>query len=184
MKKKGEENTTSTTKKTKHDQAVKQLEEELQEHKQKYLRACADIQNIQRRAEKQKQQDSLQIKKHYLCELITIQELLTTAQHDPNPSEGIRLILQQLNTFFDSESLNPIPAKGQPFDHNIHHAIDTIETTEHPDNTIIEEIKTGYMLGDIVLYPSQVIVSKHPSESSCSQQSEEQSTYENPQGGK
>ena len=184
MKKKGEETTKTTTKKTKHDEAVKQLEEELQEHKEKYLRACADIQNIQRRAEKQKQQDGLQIKKHYLCQLITISELLQQAQHDPKPTEGIRLILQQLNNFFESESLRPIPAKGQPFDHNIHHAIDTIETTQHPDNTIIEELKTGYMLGDIVLYPSQVIVSKHPSESSCSQHSEEQSLHETPEGGK
>lgn len=183
MTKKGEEHT-QTKKQKKHNEAVKQLEEELKEHKEKYLRACADIQNIQRRAEKQKHHDTLQIKKHYLCELISIQELLTKAQEDLNPKEGIRLILQQLKSFFESENLIAIPAKGEIFDHNLHHAICTVEDPKQEDNTIIEEIKTGYKLGDIVLFPSQVIVSKKPSESFSSQQAEEHYEEENPQGGK
>ena len=49
---------------------------------------------------------------------------------------------------------------GKRFDHNLHHAITTIEKDDCEDDIIIEEVKKGYMINEKILRPSHVIVSK------------------------
>jgi len=50
---------------------------------------------------------------------------------------------------------------GKTFDHNIHHAVTTIEKNDCEDGTVVEEVKKGYLLDDELLRPSQVIVAKN-----------------------
>ena len=80
--------------------------------------------------------------------------------NDENPKEGLRLILKQLEHFFNEEHISYIECIGKPFDHCLHHAVTTIEQEDCKDNTIIEEIKKGYMIDDMVLRPSHVVVAK------------------------
>jgi molecular chaperone GrpE len=49
---------------------------------------------------------------------------------------------------------------GKLFDHGLHHAVTTVEKNDCENDTIVEEIKKGYMIGDSLLRPSQVIVTK------------------------
>jgi len=49
---------------------------------------------------------------------------------------------------------------GKKFDHNLHHAINTVEDDDCESETIVEEVKKGYMINDKVLRPSHVIVAK------------------------
>jgi len=49
---------------------------------------------------------------------------------------------------------------GKKFDHNFHHAVTTIDKDDCEENTIVEEIKKGYMINEKLLRPSQVIVVK------------------------
>jgi molecular chaperone GrpE len=49
---------------------------------------------------------------------------------------------------------------GKKFDHNFHHALTTLEKNDCDDNTILEEVKKGYMMNDKLLRPSHVVVSK------------------------
>jgi molecular chaperone GrpE len=143
-----------------------QLEEtkkDLKETKDKLLRSYADYQNYQKRVEKNQNQKEIEIKQIYLSEFIDIKELLLKALQDENPKEGLRLILKQIEHFFNEEHISYIDCIGEQFDHNLHHAVTTIEQDDCKDNTIIEEIKKGYMIKDHVLRPSHVVVAKKKS---------------------
>ena len=62
--------------------------------------------------------------------------------------------------FMEKEKIKPIECIGKKFDHNLHHAITTVENKDCEDDTIIEEIKKGYIINEKLLRPSQVIVAK------------------------
>ena len=60
----------------------------------------------------------------------------------------------------EKEKIKPIDCLGQKFDHNMHNAITTIEKNDCDENTILEEVKKGYIINNKLLRPSDVIVSK------------------------
>ena len=143
---------------------ISQLQHQLKEKDEQLLRSLADYQNYQNRVKKEMILHEFEIKKNFLSELLDIKELLLKALDDIDPKEGLRLILKQLENFFHSRNVSYIDCIGKTFNHKIHHAVTTIENKEKDDNTIIEEIKKGYMIDDQVLRPSQVVVVKNKCE--------------------
>jgi molecular chaperone GrpE len=75
---------------------------------------------------------------------------------------GIDLIYKQLQSALGKLSLQPIAAKGEPFDPRLHEAIEMVETTDTPDHQVIEELQRGYKLKDRLLRPAMVRVAKNP----------------------
>jgi molecular chaperone GrpE len=150
--------TPETGKKLEED--LQKISQELKEKNDKLLRSYADFQNYQKRMEKEILSKEEDIKKQYLSELLDLFELLTKVKDDNNPKEGIEAIRKHLQSLFDREQITPIESIGKPFDHNIHHAVSTIEKNDSPEDLIIEEIKKGYMLKGKIMRPSQVIVAK------------------------
>ncbi|MCK4348134.1 MAG: nucleotide exchange factor GrpE [Thermoplasmatales archaeon] len=144
----------------KRDREVKSIKQDLKEKEDKLLRSYADFQNYQKRAGKELQINKMELKKKYLTELIDVKELLTSAYKDNNPKKGLKLIINNLGNFLEGEQVKYIDCIGKTFDHNIHHAVNTIEKNDCEDETIVEEVKKGYLLNDILLRPSQVIVAK------------------------
>ena len=139
---------------------LEKLKIELKEKNDKLLRSIADFQNYQKRIEKELNCREQEIKIKYLEELIGLHELLKKAYVDNNAKEGVKLIINNIENFFKKEQIKPIKCIGEKFNHNIHHAITTLEKNDCEDNTIIEEVKKGYMLNDKILRPSYVIVAK------------------------
>lgn len=136
------------------------LNQELKEKNDKLMRCYADLQNLQKRMEKELILKEDEVRRKYLSEVIDINELLKKAIEDNNPKEGLKLILQNIENFFNAEKIKCIDCMGKKFDHNLHHAIITVEKNDCDENTIIEEVKKGYLVNDKLLRPSQVIVSK------------------------
>jgi molecular chaperone GrpE len=132
----------------------------LKEVKEKLLRCYADFDNYKKRIVKDKQVNEYNTKKIYLLELLDIKELLLNALDDNDPKKGLQILLNRLEKFFDSENIKYIDCVENPFDHELHHAVATIDKPEMENNIIIEEVKKGYKVGDQVLRPSHVIVSK------------------------
>ena len=141
-------------------QKIKNLKEELKDKNEKLIRSYADLQNYQKRMEKELKSKEEEIKKKYILELIDINELLKNAYEDKNPKEGLKLILNNIDNFFLIEDIKYINCLGKQFDHNYHHAITTIEKDNCKDDTIVEEVKKGYLMDNKLLRPSQVIVAK------------------------
>jgi molecular chaperone GrpE len=139
---------------------IEQLKNELKEHKDQLLRKIADFQNYQKRMDKELKLLENETKKKYLSELMDINELLKRAYEDKNPKEGLKLIIDNIERFFEKEQIKCIDCIGKKFDHNLHHAVSTLEKDDYDDDIIVEEVKKGYMINDKLLRPSQVIVAK------------------------
>ena len=74
--------------------------------------------------------------------------------------ENISIIEKDLITIFEKNRISKIEAKGKKFDPNLHQAMTEIEDDKSEAGIIIQEIQPGYMLGDRLLRPALVGVSK------------------------
>lgn len=74
--------------------------------------------------------------------------------------QGMELILRQMQNILAKEGLAAIDALGEPFDPNLHEAVVQVESEDHPENTVVEELQKGYYLKEKVLRPAMVKVSQ------------------------
>lgn len=83
-------------------------------------------------------------------------------QEDSAFADGVSLVYKQLVDILAGMGVTEIPALGEPFDPNVHHAIQQIEVEEGEaePNTVVMVVQKGYMLGEKILRHSMVIVSK------------------------
>lgn len=142
------------------EEIIQQLQTEVSEKNEKYLRTLADFQNYQKRIEKELQAQKEDIRKKYLLELLDLTELLKKAYEDSDPKTGLKLLLENLAKFLEKEGVTYIDCKGKPFNYQLHNAISTIEQAECIEGTILDEIKKGYLVGEKLLRPAHVIVAK------------------------
>ena len=139
---------------------IHKLKNVLKEKDEKLIRSYADFQNYQKRMEKELILKEDEIKRKYLIELLDINEILKKAYEDKDPKDALKLMISNIERFFEKENIKAINCVGKKFDHNLHHAVTIIDKDDCEDNLIIEEVKKGYIIDDRLLRPSQVIVSK------------------------
>jgi molecular chaperone GrpE len=72
--------------------------------------------------------------------------------------QGFELIYKQLQDTLSRFGLKPVEAKGQKFDPHLHQAVATEATGEVEENTVIEEMRKGYLLNGRLLRPAMVTV--------------------------
>lgn len=143
------------------------LETELAEMNDKYLRLYADFDNYKKRVQKDKEDLVRYGNESLLYELLTVFDNLDMAlQHSTNSNitegivTGVEITLRELYRVGEKFGLTPISALNKPFDPSLHHAMSQLERDDVEDKTVVEEFRKGYMLGDKVLRPSLVAVSK------------------------
>ena len=142
------------------------LKEELDDLNNKYLRLAADFDNFRKRQAQERESllkygaadtltkilvvlDSFERAKKSLDELDDIQGV----------REGYEVVFKQLIDVLKKVGLEEIEAVGKEFDPNLHEAIARVPSEEHPDNTVVAQMQTGYKLGNRVLRPALVSVS-------------------------
>ena len=87
---------------------------------------------------------------------------LATGESGPEFVNGVQLINRQFHDTLSKLGLQPIEAKGQPFDPNLHQAVQMVETDEVEDHHVIDELQRGYRLKDRLLRPAMVRVATNP----------------------
>jgi molecular chaperone GrpE len=143
---------------------LQKLLAEKQEMIDTLVRRQADFENYRKRVEREREQD-----RHRGVELL-VEQLLPVldafdralAAHD-NPayeeySKGFQLIHRQLWDALSKLGLERIESVGKEFNPHFHHAIESVETTEHPEGTVIGELQPGYVFHNRVLRPAMVRV--------------------------
>ena len=115
------------------------LKDLIKEKDEKILRNLADFQNYQKRSYKELKHKEIEIKNKYFLKFLDIHELLVQAYNDKNPKTGLKLIINDIENFFKNENIKYIDCIGKKFDHNIHHAISTIEKDDCKENTIVQD---------------------------------------------
>ena len=125
----------------------------------------ADLDNYRKRAAKDLEQErlyrALPLARDLLPALDNLRRALDAAKSAPDAAQlaqGVQLVLQQMENTFATHSIKPIPAEGQPFDPNLHQAIQQVPSEQHPPGTVVTEYQKGYTLHDRVIRPSTVVV--------------------------
>jgi molecular chaperone GrpE len=79
---------------------------------------------------------------------------------------GVQLIVKQMEEALRSLNVQPVEATGAQFDPRIHEALGSIETLEHPDHQVLEEVRRGYKLRDKLLRPALVRIASNAAQKS------------------
>ena len=79
---------------------------------------------------------------------------------------GVELILKQMEEALKGLQVQAVEAVGAQFDPRIHEALGSIETVEHPDHQVLEEIRRGYKLRDKLLRPALVRIAVNTAQKS------------------
>jgi molecular chaperone GrpE len=77
---------------------------------------------------------------------------------------GVELILKQMENALSGLNVQAVETVGAQFDPRIHEALGSIETVEHPDHEVLEEIRRGYKLRDKLLRPALVRIAVNPAQ--------------------
>ncbi len=149
------------------------IEEKLKETEEKLLRSLAEIENQRRRFEKEIKDafefGSFNFAKESLAILDNLQRAKDAIKNDEKLKnnkdldkflQNINIIEKDLITIFEKNRIKKIEVKEKKFDPNFHQAMSEIEDDDKDQGTILHEIQAGYMLGDRLLRPALVSVSK------------------------
>jgi molecular chaperone GrpE len=155
---------------------IERLTQELQEKtalaeqylsRLKYLQA--DFENYKKMVARERQLYQMCATEGLIKRLLPIIDTLEAAftsakQCEDLPSfvKGIELIYLDLLEALSQEGLKPIKAVGEKFDPYKHEVAMTVIDADAPEDTVVEELERGYMLGTKVLRSSKVVLAKKP----------------------
>jgi molecular chaperone GrpE len=135
---------------------------------ERFLRLAADFENFKKRA-RQDQLDTVQYANSTLVErlLPVLDDFRRIVEHAPPDVDeswlrGVQLTLQKLDEVMEAIGVRRIDSEGMPFDPKVHEAIGSVESADHPDDTVLAELRPGYRLHDRVVRPALVRVSRRP----------------------
>ena len=169
------EQTAKASENAQDEKAVREptLEEKLKISDDKLLRSLAEIENQRRRFEKEIRDafefGSFNFAKESLAILDNLQRAKEAIKNDEKLKknadldrflENITIIEKDLVSIFEKNRIKKIESKDKIFDPNIHQAMSEIENEKVEAGTVLQEIQAGYMLGERLLRPSLVSVSK------------------------
>lgn len=129
-------------------------------------RSQAEFDNARKRAAREQQEfrdfAAAETIKAILPIVDSFERALQTSEKEKSEFRGgIELIYKQLQDALTKVGVQPVPAKGEPFDPRVHEAIEMVDTTEAPDHQILQELQRGYKLRDRLLRPAMVRVARN-----------------------
>tara|TARA_B100000686_G_scaffold214218_1_gene221205 strand:- start:289 stop:780 length:492 start_codon:yes stop_codon:yes gene_type:complete len=145
-----------------------ELSKENSDLKEKWQRALADYQNLERRTQTEISQRVSEKTNSLLLNFIEIYEDFIRAvevlSKDGVDTNGLQAIIKNMESLLDDNNIKPIDAVGKIFDPQKHEAVSMIEDDSLDDGIITQEVSKGYFTEKGILKPSKVIVSKKKSE--------------------
>ena len=141
------------------------LERDLQDSRDQLLRRTAEMENMRRRHQQEREQWVLESNRNLILALLpTVDDLERTLEHaeeakDPM-SQGIELVYKNFIKTLERFGVRPMPVMGEQFDPQQHDALMQEPRSDVEPGTITREIQKGYMLGDKVLRHAKVFVAQ------------------------
>ncbi len=150
-------------------QALREQAQRAQEYWDQILRLQADFDNTRKRAARDRMAWERRAGERLLTEFLGVvddfERAIGAVDEDPNPTHlraGLQIVHRRLLDLLKAHGVEPMVAVGQPFDPSRHEAVGHVETAEHPTETVVEELRKGYLLHGHVLRPATVKVAAQP----------------------
>lgn len=138
-------------------------------HQEQYLRTLADMENLRKRTQRDKEELAKFANESILREILPVIDNLERAvehaeQAESNDGlfEGVQMTLTQFGQLLSKFGVEPVEAVGQVFDPAYHQAMGQMESEEHPINTVVQQMQKGYQLNERLLRPAFVMLAKAP----------------------
>ena len=149
---------------TKLNKTLEEKDEEIIELKSHIQRLQADFDNFRKQGEKQKQDLIRYANEGLILKFIDVYEdmerALENSTNEDELKEGLELIYSKMKNTLEKEGVEEIPAVGEKFDPFKHEALLTVDSPDHENNEIVDELMKGYTLKDKVIKYSKVRVCK------------------------
>jgi len=146
-----------------------QLRREVAELRDKNLRLVAELQNQQKRTQREKQEALRYAEAEFARDLLVVLddlnrtlEVANTAADVQTVVDGVRIIYEHFLKVLEQRQIKCIEAVGKPFNPAFHEALMQQPSPEHPAGTVLGETARGYTMHERVLRPSRVILSSGP----------------------
>ena len=160
--------------------ALREKAEKADENWDRFLRATAELENYKKRVLREKEELARATREQVVAALLPVLDNLERAithaekpvdgavrpspaapQSDDTLLSGLRQIHSRFQSTLAEFGLEEVVAHaGHPFDPNFHEAVGHVESAEHPEGVIIEQLQRGYNLSKRLLRPARVVVSK------------------------
>ena len=153
-------------------QQIQDLKHQNASYKDQLLRTMAEIENVRRRAQRDREDIAKFSLSTFAGDILGITDNLTRAI-EAIPKEireknanvdtlliGIEAIERQLISIFDRFAIKKMEVLGQPFDPNFHQVMFEIETNDKSPGTIVQVVRSGYMIHERLLREALVGIAK------------------------
>ncbi len=147
------------------EKQLAQAKQEATEFKDKFLRERADMDNFRKRQERNAQERVQREKKALILKILSVMdnvERALTYQETMDRQalqQTLRMLMWQMNEVMKGEGLTPIATVGERLNPYEHEAIELVENSDQPEDTIVEEVLKGYKIGNETLRAARVKVS-------------------------
>lgn len=141
--------------------------------KDRALRTMAEMENLRRRTEKEVKDARQYAVSSFARDMLTVSDNLRRAlealpEDDRKNADagiaalidGVEMIERDLLKQLEKNGVSKLDPEGSKFDPNFHQAMFEVPNTEVPNNTVVQVVQAGYVIGERVLRPAMVGVSK------------------------
>ena len=154
-------------------QELSGLKAEVEEHKDRALRALAEVENVRKRLERERDDARTYSVTRFARDMLTVADNLHRALASVPPEvraksddsmkavlDGVEATARELTAALARHGVKPIEAQGQRFDPNLHQAIAEVPAPDAQPGTVVNVVQPGYLIGDRLLRPAMVTVAK------------------------
>jgi len=147
------------------EKQLARAKQEATEFKDRFLRERADMDNFRKRQERNAQERVQREKKELILKVLGVMDnveraLIYQETMDRQAlQQTLRMLMWQMNEVMKGEGLTPIATVGEKLNPYEHEAIELVENSDQPEDTIVEEVLKGYKMGNETLRAARVKVS-------------------------
>jgi len=149
-------------------QALVEADERAKSHREQYVRAAAELDNVRKRAQRDIEAANRYGLEKFAAELLPVKDSLELAVENAGRAdlkslrEGQEATLQLLSRALEKLGITLIDPLGEPFDPARHEAMMAEESKTAEPNSVLKVVQPGYELNGRLLRPARVIVARPP----------------------
>jgi len=148
-------------------QDVAQLRDEREAYLEQLQRERAEFANFRRRAERERTSQRAAVIRDVMQQFLPVLDNLERAvsalsERDPALAGGVDMVRAQLEQVLSGHGLVEVAGVGHPFDPNVHDAIASVPSAEHPEGVVTAVIEKGYRTEDDLVRAAKVVVATRP----------------------
>ena len=144
---------------------LEQVRAEKDEQFDQFIRLKAEFENYKKRVQREIEQRVKYAEEEFVKRLLSALDSFDRALGQPPPEGGVSVVMegfeqirQQFHDAFEASGVTTVDSVGSKFDPYFHDAMMAVESEEHDDNTVVDELERGYTLRGKVIRPAKVAV--------------------------